>query len=85
MPASILVPVLVRSESSSEVMFADFVNASLYRQSGEPAPDEVAERVFSELDSQEESPAIPYGQINEVLRTERNLAQENAKHIFRRN
>ena len=85
MSTSILVPVLVKSESSSEVMFADFASASLYLQSGEPAPDEVAERVFSELDSQEEPPPVPYRQINEVLKTERNLARENAKHIFRRN
>lgn len=85
MSVSILVPLLVSYDSSSEVMFADFSTASLYLWSGEPAPAEVVERVFSELDAQDESPQVPYRQINEVLKTERNLSQENSKHIFRRN
>jgi hypothetical protein len=86
MSVSILVPVLVRSGSSSEIMFADFSDSALYLSSGELAPEQVSAEVFSEMDAQNESsaPEVPYGQINEVMRTERNLSRDNAKHIFRR-
>ena len=86
MPASILFPVLLSSESSSEVLFMDFSTSSLYRASGERATDEQRDEVLAEIAEQQRlsTAKVPYDQIREVMNTEKRLSSENAKHIFRR-
>lgn len=83
MSVSILLPVLV----DSQVLFVDLASASVHKVDGVRASADVEGRVLSELEAQQESsaPSIPYEQIREVMMTERNLAKDNAKHIFRRN
>ena len=86
MSVSILVPVMVKSESSSELMFIDFASASLYDASGKPATEEQRDSVLADMRRQREAymPHVPYDQIREVANTERNLSKDNAKHVFRR-
>jgi hypothetical protein len=86
MSVSILFPVIVKTESASQIMFVDFSSASLYLASGELASKEHHELVFSEMRVQQESsmPNIPYGDIQDAIKTENQLAQENSKHIFKR-
>lgn len=87
MSVSMLIPVLLKSDSGSDVLFADIASGLLYRSSGEEASQEESDAVFSEISGQQEysMPKIPHEQIMNVLNTERGLSQENAKHIFRRN
>lgn len=86
MSVSILFPVLMRSESTSEVLFVDFSTMSVHHVTGNAASEEVHERVLSEIRSQQESSSakVPYEQIHEVMHTEKKLSQDNAKHVFRR-
>lgn len=86
MSVSILVPVMFKSESSSQLMFVDFPSGSLYDASGNLATEQQRDEVFSEMRRQREAymPHVPYDQIREVANTERRLSEDNAKHVFRR-
>jgi hypothetical protein len=86
MSVSILFPVLLKSEDSSEVLFMDFSTSSLYRATGELASEEQRDEVLLEIAEQQRlsTANVPYDQIREVMNTEKRLSSENAKHIFRR-
>lgn len=86
MSVSMLLPVLLSSKDSSEVLFVDFSTMSVYKPSGEPAPAAQSEEVVSELVLQQEAstPKMPHDQIREVMKTEKALFDENSKHVFGR-
>lgn len=86
MSVSALLPVLLKTDGVSEVLFVDFSTMSVYDSSGAHASSEREEAVISEMRVQQESamPKVPRDQINEVMRTERNLSKDNEKHIFRK-
>ena len=85
MSVSVLLPVLLSSEESFEVLFVDFSTMSVYNHSGELASKERSEAVVSDLLSQQEAsvPKMPHEQIKEVMDTEKTLFDQNSKHVFR--
>jgi hypothetical protein len=83
---NILTPIRVEFESKSELYFVDPFNSSVYELNGKLATEEVSKLIFQNLYSQQEAlmPNVPMDQINEVINTEKKLAEENVSHVFRR-
>jgi hypothetical protein len=82
----ILATVGVVLESGYEIFHLDMAGERVFQSNGEQASPEVSEAVLSNIRGQQEAmmPDIPYEQIYEVMNTEKNITEENNKHIFRR-
>lgn len=76
----------VELDSGYEILHLDLAGEKVFRTDGSPASSEVSSAVLSNIRGQQESmmPEIPFEKIYEVMSTEKTLAEENGKHIFRR-
>lgn len=64
----------------------DFFNQLVFDIQGNQVEQDIKEQVMSAILNQQNNlkPNIPYEKISEVMKTEKKLADENTKHIFRR-
>lgn len=83
---SVLATVGVESESGYGVFHIDMAEGRVFKSDGTIAPPELSREIVANIRGQQEAmmPEIPYEQIYEVMSTEKSLAEENNKHIFRR-
>jgi len=81
-----LMTVGVETDSGYELFHLDMAGERAFRLDGTPAPPETLLYILSGIRGQqaETMPHIPYDQIYEVMNTEKTLAEENGKHVFRR-
>lgn len=79
--------ILVETESGSQIFFVDPEEQKVFDISLKEAPADVSSSIFSNINEQAStsSPSLPLQDIYEVLNTEKKLAEDNDKHIFRRN
>lgn len=84
---SVLMSVMVDFGSGGEIFFVDLMSQRAFKCDGSPATDDQTDEIMSSIRGEHEAtmPQVPYDQIYEVMDTERRIAQENNKHIFRRN
>jgi len=83
---NMLVTVGAELESGYELFHLDMAGEKAFHADGTPASLELCSLLFSNIRGQQEMsmPTVPYDQIYEVMNTEKTLAEENGKHIFRR-
>jgi len=83
---NILMTVGVETDSGYELFHLDMAGEKAFRLDGRPVSSELLSYIFSSVRGQQEAtmPQIPYDQIYEVMNTEKTLAEENGKHVFRR-
>lgn len=86
MSVSVLLPVLLSHEGSSEVLFVDFSTMAVYMPSGVLAPTEKTQLVLEDIAAQDEAsmPYVPHRQIREVMEAEKDVFARNSDHAFRR-
>ena len=77
----------METDSGYELFHFDMAGERAFRLDGTPAPTEALISILSVIRGEQEAtmPHVPYDQIYEVMNTEKTLAEENGKHIFRRN
>jgi hypothetical protein len=77
--------VKAKLESGERIVFLDVENQKAYSTDGSELESNVVIQIMSFLlDEQAKSHFnMPYEKISEVMDTERKLAEENNKHIFR--
>jgi hypothetical protein len=77
--------VKAKLDSGERIVFLDVENQKAYLADGSELDSNVATRIMSFLLNEQAESAfnMPYEKISEVMDTERKLAEENNKHIFR--
>lgn len=83
---NVLMPVRAELESGERIVFLDVENQRAYAADGSELDSNVVIDIMSFLfhKQAESNFDMPYEKIREVMNTERKLAEENNKHIFRR-
>ncbi len=83
---NVLMPVRAELESGGKIVFLDVENQKAYTADGSELDSSVVVDIMSFLfrKQAESNFDMPYEKIREVMNTERKLAEENNKHIFRR-
>ncbi|NBT57176.1 hypothetical protein EBT16_00170 [bacterium] len=76
----------VETDSGYQLFHLDMAGERAFHIDGRPVSAELLSSIFSSIRGQQEAtmPQIPYDQIYEVMNTEKTLAEENGKHVFRR-
>lgn len=76
----------VETDSGYELFHLDMSREKVFRLDGTPLSQELFSSILSSIRGHQEEtmPQIPYDQIYDVMNTEKTLAKENDKHIFRR-
>jgi hypothetical protein len=84
---NILQPVMVQYENNSQIFFMDPMNQKVFDFSYKEVPQDLSDDIFYKMNEQvsENLPEMPLKEIYEVMNTERQLSEDNDKHIFRRN
>ena len=77
---------MVVTEEGQKVFFADPMQQMVYDFEGKEAPQDVVSAIFTNIREQIASsiPPMPVEKIYEVMNTEKQLAEDSGKHVFRR-
>ena len=83
---NVLMTVGVETDSGYDLFHLDMAGDKAFRLDGTLAPPETLLSILSVIRGHQEAtmPYVPHEQIYEVMNTEKTLAEENGKHIFRR-
>lgn len=82
---NVLMAVKAELESGDKIVFLDVENQKAYMADGSELDSNIVAKILSFLfhKQAESNFNMPYEKIREVMDTERKLAEENNKHIFR--
>lgn len=83
---NILQPIMVGTEEGQKIFFADPLEQKVYDSNAQIAPQDVISAIFTDIQQQIASsiPPMPVEKIYEVMNTEKQLSDDNGKHVFRR-
>lgn len=83
---NILQPIMVEFDNDSKIFYLDIATQTIFDSSLKPVSSDMFEAIFSDIEQQNISttPEVPIEEIWEAMNTEKKLAAENYKHIFRR-
>lgn len=83
---NILQPIMVEFDNESKIFYLDISAQTIFDSSLKPVASDMFEAIFSDIEQQNISstPEIPIEEVWEAINTEKKLATESDKHIFRR-